>query len=417
MGNSSTSHLPSYVSCSDDNLSSDSITTEYWDTASINPDFKIASIVMATILLLYLIIGLTGNVILIVFIISKHLKEPTHILLLNLAISDAFLCGLFMPFGIVSGYAGGFVFGSSDKMRCQVCQLGIVFSALSIASLNTLGVISFDRFVYFKYPLSYPRYVTITKTVIVIILVWLFSALQSVLPLFGFGEIRYTYSLCFCYVYLYGSTHIAKNVYYLMLLAIFGLFSWITMIVTNTWIIIIVKVQIKKLYKIRKSFRNRNERLNHQQSLRKEIRKAKNKKQLALLRTFGTLLIANLITWLPLVLQSFATFIIDSEDIPIGVYMFVYFSFISHSVLHPIIEGCLIPELKTKFKNILCPCKKQDKATLKKSGEDDGPTGCRTYLDICSFALLSESRDVMDVNADTNFSSAGNRLETDTNTL
>ena len=417
MGNSSTSHLPSYVSCTDDNLSSDSITTEYWDTASINPDFKIASIVMATILLLYLIVGLTGNVIVIAFIISKHLKEPTHILLLNLAISDALLCGLFMPFGVVSGYAGGFIFGSSDKMRCQVCQVGIIFSALSIASINTLGVISFDRFMYFKYPLSYHRYVTTTKTVIVIILVWLFSALQSVLPLFGFGEIRYTYLLCFCCVYLYGSTHIAKNVYYLILLLILGLFSWITMIVTNAWIIIIVKVQIKKLYKIRKSFRNRKELLNHQQSLRKEIRKAKNRKQLALLRTFGTLLIANLITWVPLILQSFVSMIIDADDIPIGVYMFVFLSFISHSVLHPIIEGCLIPELKTKFKNIFCPCKKLDKASFKKSVEDDGPTGCRTYLDICSFSLLYESRNVMDVNADTSYTSAGNQLDTDTNTL
>ena len=417
MGNSSTSHLPSNVSCADVILSSDSVTTEYWDTASINPDFKIASIVMATILLLYVIIGVTSNVILIAFIISKHLKEPTHILLLNLAISDVLLCGLLIPFGIVSGYTGGFVFGSSDKMRCQVCQFGLVITVLSVASLNTLGVISVDRFVYFKYPISYHRYVTATKTVIVIILVWLFSALQSMLPLLGFGEIRYTHSICLCNVYLYGRTHITKNIYYVFLLLLLGLFPVITMLVTNVWIIIIVKVQIKKLYKIRKSFRNRNEWLNHQQSLRKEIRKNKNRNQLALLRTFGMILIANLVTWLPLALHSIASFIVDADDIPIGVYMFVFFSFISHFILHPIIQGCLIPELKARLKKTLFPCKKRDKATKKIDAEDDGSTGCcRRYLDLCSFAILSESQDMMGNYADKSFMSAGNRLDTELNT-
>ena len=147
------------------NISKNSITTEYWDQASINHDFKVASIVLATILLFFLIIGLPSNVILIINII-KDLKLPTYILLLNLAIADVLVCAIFMPFPIVSGYAGGFIFGNSDKVRCQVCQLGIIYTGLSIASLNLLALISLDQFLYIKFPLRYHLYVTPKRTIV-----------------------------------------------------------------------------------------------------------------------------------------------------------------------------------------------------------------------------------------------------------
>ena len=386
-----------YMGCNDANLSEDSITSKYWDTASISPELKITSIVMATILLLFLIIGLPSNVILIISIICKHLKQPTHILLLNLAISDVLVCIIFIPFGIVSGYAGGFVLGSNDRLRCQVCQFnGLIFSAATIASLNTLGLISIDRFVYFKYPLSYHRYVTATKTVFVILLVWLFSAVQSILPLFGFGAIRYSYSTCSCQVYLYGRTHITENVYYMVLLILFGLFPVITMVVINVWIIIIVRKQIKKLYKTRRSFGNKGELKIHQQSLRKEISKTKNKKQLALFRAFGTIIIANMITWVPVIILTIIYLTADQDNgVPFGFKIFTFLSFISHSILHPIIEGCLIPELKSNFMKILCPCKKRVRASLNIDAVDDDRRSywCLRCLDICSFALLSGSQD------------------------
>ena len=418
----STSYFPLYVGCTDANLSEDSLTSVYWDTANISSELKITSIVMATILLLFLIIGLPSNVILIISIICKHLKQPTHILLLNLAISDVLVCSIFIPFGIVSGYAGGFVLGSNDRLRCQVCQFnGFVFSAVTIASLNTLGLISIDRFVYFKYPLSYHRYVTATKTVFVILLVWLFSAVQSILPLFGFGTIRYTYSTCSCMVYLYGRTHITKNVYYMLLLVLLGLFPVITMVVTNVWIIIIVRKQIKKLYKTRRSFGNKGELKNHQQSLKKEISKTKNKKQLALFRAFGMILIANGITWVPVIILTIIYLTANQDDdVPFGFIIFTFLSFISHSVLHPIIEGCLIPEIKTSFKKVLCPCEKRNRArkcidALENERRSDW---CLRCLDICSFALLSGSQDMMYVNAVTSCSNhAGNRLDMKLDTI
>ena len=400
MGNSSTSHLSTGLSCIDANISRDCITNEYWDQASINHDFKVASIVLATIVLIFLIIGLPSNVILIISII-KHLKLPTYILLLNLAIADVLVCAMFMPFPIVSGYAGGFIFGNSDKVRCQVCQLGIVYTGLSIASLNLLALISLDRFLYIKFPLKYYSYVTPKRTLFSVIIAWLFSTVQAILPLIGFGEIRYTYSVCFCLVYFIDSTHGTNNIYYILLLVILSLLPIIVIIVTNIWILIIVRQHLKKLYKIRKSFGNKRELQNHRRTMKREIIKTKNKKQVALLRVFGTILSANVITWLPTVILAFATLIRD--EWPLGIYIFVFLTFISNSIIHPIVEGYLIPELKTSFKKILCPCKKGHiVANIDTMDDKKGWSSgwCGRCLDICSFAVLPESGNVKDSSAD-----------------
>ena len=390
-------YSPPYESCYDPKLSNDSITSEYWNAADVKPELKIVTAFTATVLLLYLVVGLPSNVILIISIISKHLKEPTHILLLNLAISDMLVCTIFMPFGIVSGYAGGFIFGSNDQMRCQLCQfVGLVFTALSVTSLNTLGLISMDRFLYIKFPLSYPRYVTASKTVFIIILVWLFSVLQSVPPLFGFGSIRYSYWTSLCLIRFYGRTSVTENAYF-VLLVILALIPMVVMLVTNAWIIIIVRIQIKKLYKTRRSFGNKRQLQNHQQSMRTEINKAKNKKQLALFKAFGTILIANMITWVPLIILA-AISTGRNYDVPFGFYTFVFLTFTSHSILHPIIEGCFIPELKKDFRKVLCPCNKRDRTSINIDAVDDDGRSycCLRYLDVCSFALLYGSQDVID---------------------
>ena len=402
MGNSSTSHPFTKMSCMDANISRDSITNEYWDQASINHDFKVASIVLATIVLIFLIIGLPSNVILIISII-KHLKLPTYILLLNLAIADVLVCAMFMPFPIISGYAGGFIFGNSDKVRCQVCQLGIVYTGLSIASLNLLALISLDRFLYIKFPLKYYSYVTPKRTLFSAIITWLFSTVQAILPLIGFGEIRYSYSICFCQVYFIDSTHLTYNIFYILLLAILSLLPIIVIIVTNIWIVLIVRQHLKKLYKIRKSFGNKKELQNHQRTLKRKITKTKNKKQVALLRAFGTILCANVITWVPAVVLAFAH--VKKDEWPLGIYIFVFLTFISNSIIHPLVEGWFIPELKTSFKKILCPCRTGHIMTNLDTMDDKkgwSTNCCGRYLDICSFAVLPESGNVNEPSADTN---------------
>ena len=138
MGNS-TSILS--ISCNVENLSRNSVTPEYWDSASISGEFSANSTAIAVILLLFLLVGLPANVVIIVSILHQKLyKEATHILLLNLAISDLLFCVLIIPINVTAGFAGGYIFGGSDYVRCQVCKTGVIFTALSVFSVNILGL-------------------------------------------------------------------------------------------------------------------------------------------------------------------------------------------------------------------------------------------------------------------------------------
>ena len=95
-------------------------------------------------MLLFVLIGLPANAVIIVSTLRKSRKDITRILLLNLAVSDFLVCLLVMPFTVVAGFAGGFIFGNSDYIRCQVCQTGVIFMILTILSVNILGLISVD---------------------------------------------------------------------------------------------------------------------------------------------------------------------------------------------------------------------------------------------------------------------------------
>ena len=353
MGNSSLSHLPSY-DCFDENISRNSVTPEYWESHSINDSFKASSTFTAVCLLLFMLIGLPGNAVIIVSIIQNRLyKETTHILLLNLAISDFMVCLLFMPFNVVAGFAGGYVFGGSDYTRCQVCQTGLIFLVLTVLSVNILGLISIDRFIFIKFPLRYKNWVTVPRILVVVTITWLLSILEAILPLFGFGETKYAYPIAACIVNLTGYGKLTSNLYYGVLLVVLALPSVIITVVINIWIACIVRKQIRKVYRTRRSFGNKEDLKRYNQGLRKNIHKQRNQKHLVLIRAFGAILIANMIVWMPCVILVTISLFVNGRLIPLGLYVFVYVTFISHTVVHSLVEGCFIPDIKATFKKLI----------------------------------------------------------------
>jgi hypothetical protein len=344
MGNSSLGSS-SNVQCFDPNLSRDSVSPEFWDIKAVSPAFADNAIVTAFVILLFIIIGLPSNIIVIVSIIQQKLyREATHIMLLNLAISDALVCLLVMPLAVVAGFAGDYIFGNSDYVRCQVCQTGVIFIALTIFAVNILAAITLDRFMIFKFPLRYSRYVTASRVTIIVIILWIISIFESVLPLFGFGEVTFAFSLSVC-------TLNVIELNYVMMILLLNLIPVVIIIIFNIWIACIASKQVKTVYRTRRSFGNKEELRKYNQGLRKEIRKKKNRKQLVLVRAFGAILISTTIVWIPTVIHVVNTFIFS--EIPLGFYSFAFLSFIMHSVLDPVIEGCFIPEIKMSFKKVL----------------------------------------------------------------
>ena len=364
------------------------MTPEYWYSFTTNEDIHKSSLAVGIIVTLFLLIGLPSNLIIIVSIVGKRLyKDTTHILLLNLAISDLLVCLLVMPMVIVTGFAGGFAFGNSDYVRCQVCQTGtILLIALTLLSMYNVGFLSLDRFIFIVLPLHYRRYVTVPRVAIALCMTWIASTAVSLVPLLGFGEARYVHYITGCTT-TFGT---APDVYYIALLLILNLIPVIITVFTNLWIACLVRREINKIYKARKSLSGDQQLKNQKLNMQRQIRKKNNKKQLALIQVFGAIVVANFIVWTPLVILVVLTQTVQAGEIPLGCYITAYFCIIVHSVLHPLIEGCLIPEIKVVFKRILgFSCCFKTGTNSNETTEDDSTMSYSDRWDCCNVCALA----------------------------
>ena len=150
---------------------------------------------------------------------KKIYKQPAHILLLSLSLSDSVLLLIYVPQGVVTGFAGEFVFGSSDDLRCKVCRIGIITTWFAIMSLYTISLMSLDHFLFIYIPLRYQRTITLRRMTAAVIIVWICCTIISVLPIFGLGQIDFTRELSSCTVnffqwrryYVFWSASIGSN--------------------------------------------------------------------------------------------------------------------------------------------------------------------------------------------------------------
>ena len=348
MGNSSTSFLPNY-SCSD-NLSKDSITPEYWGSFdiiedSISKDIRNGVVVIGVISLLFLLIGLPANLAVIVIIVQQKMyKESTHILLLNLAISDFLQCFLLLPFLFVAAFSEEFIFGNSDYTRCQVCQMvGSLATVSSLISVHTLCWLSVDRLIFVKFPLHYDRYVTTPRVIIIVVLAWIVSLAVAFIPLSGFGEIRYFYTISTCSLRFDGQL---DNILYAAIIVIFpALLAVLITVAANIWIACIAGGHIREVYSLR------NEEPDSVEN--KRFKAIKKEKQFRLVGVFGAIVIGNFLCWSPICIFTIVLAISQDEDvIPLGVFIMGYLSIYMRSLLNPLIESCFIPEIKTAVKKI-----------------------------------------------------------------
>lgn len=72
------------------------------------------------------------------------------------------------------------------------------------------------------------------------------------------------------------------------------------------------------IYHSRKTFSKQGDLIRYNQNMTKQIHKMKNRKQIALIRAFGAILIGNLITWLPITVHAIILATVDFEKISLG---------------------------------------------------------------------------------------------------
>ena len=168
----------------------------YSDYYGLYEDTIIVGYVIAAFVLLFFMIGLPWNVLVIGIILKRKLfTQPSLMLMFNLAVTNFLACLLIMPFAIVLGILPkGMILTDLDK----VCQIGVLLVLLPGVSQYTVALMSVDRVIYLKKPLTYGLTVTPWRMFSAIVIVWILWIVISTPLLFGLGQVGYSPDVSTC---------------------------------------------------------------------------------------------------------------------------------------------------------------------------------------------------------------------------
>ena len=331
-------------------LSHNSVTPVYWDTKGT--DTRDTALASAVFTLCFILVGVPSNVLILVSILWQHLyREPTYILLFNLATSNLLICILVMPFTMISGFTGTFIFGSNDSRRCSACQFSAVCLYLfGLLTIHFLSLLSLDRFLFIKCPLRYHKFVTCGRSVVACVCAWVLCAGLSVPPLLGFGDAMLNLRIAVCSINPDSENRVTRNIYYLIFLALEICLPLGLLVVTNCWILYIIQKQMRKIYSVRSKRQEAKEAF--REKIKARLKGLKFQKQLRLVKVFGAIWVANIITWTPFFIRVVGSAIFG-DIFSKWFHVFIFVNIVSFSVIHPVIEASLIPELRNQLAKFL----------------------------------------------------------------
>ncbi|XP_059918989.1 probable G-protein coupled receptor 101 [Gadus macrocephalus] len=132
-------------------------------------------------------LSLFGNVVvLLVFQRKPQLLHVANRFVLNLLLADLLQTVLVMPFAIAATLPGMW------PLDARLCQgLVVLMHLFAFAGVNTIIVVSVDRYLAIIHPLSYPTRMTPHLGTNLIAATWVVSLIQSTPPLYGWGAIDF----------------------------------------------------------------------------------------------------------------------------------------------------------------------------------------------------------------------------------
>lgn len=148
--------------------------------------FQLATLLVMGIVLGFIIVMTIGGnfLVLMAVIFNPSLRSATNCFIVNLALADLLLGISILPFSATLELLGKkWLFG---QVFCNIWAATDVLCCT--ASINSLCVISVDRYIGVTRPLTYSSLVTHGKAIVACILVWVLSIAISVGPLLGWKE-------------------------------------------------------------------------------------------------------------------------------------------------------------------------------------------------------------------------------------
>ncbi|XP_028837334.1 opsin 4xa isoform X2 [Denticeps clupeoides] len=129
-------------------------------------------------------VGVGGNVLVMyAFFSNKKLRTPPNYFIMNLAVSDFLMAITQSPIFFVNCMYKEWVFGELGCKMYAFC--GALFG---ITSMINLLAISIDRYIVITKPLQAIQWTSKRRTMIIILLVWIYSLAWSLAPLLGWSS-------------------------------------------------------------------------------------------------------------------------------------------------------------------------------------------------------------------------------------
>ncbi len=322
---------------------------------------------IAAFQIIYLVVGIPWNMLVIgVILVNKMFAKPTHILLLNLAVSDLLVCVCVMPFNILSALAGEFFIGSSDYARCQVCYFyNITIVVMLYASLFIVALMAVDRLVYIKFPLRYQDLVTVKKVWVTLTIVWLICILVGLPPVFGLGVIGFSNTVGSCSLLFSAETSVGPSFYYIIVLVFVAFFPFGTTLIANTWLLCVARKTLHTTFTRRitttMSLPETDAPAQQRTKSVQKIRSKYNLQQIRLAKVFGAIFVVNSITWIPIMFISFVSGAVGPDNVPPEAFSVVFLSFLSQPAIHPVLEAFLVGKVRSALVKIVLFCRGKKK--------------------------------------------------------
>ncbi|CAG7725030.1 unnamed protein product [Allacma fusca] len=151
---------------------------------------KVVSIVVPILFGIIFIVGLFGNALVVIVVASnQQMRNTTNLLIINLAIADLLFIIFCVPFTAADYVLSYWPFGD---LWCQTVQYLVIVTAY--ASVYTLVLMSFDRFLAVVYPVASISIRTEHNTLCAIGVTWIIILVSCLPALFAHGVETYSYA-------------------------------------------------------------------------------------------------------------------------------------------------------------------------------------------------------------------------------
>ncbi|KAM6143970.1 putative G-protein coupled receptor 101 [Erethizon dorsatum] len=166
------------------NSTQENTTTQACTPLSKMPISLAHGIIRSTVLLIFLTVSFVGNIVLALVLQRKpQLLQVTNRFIFNLLVTDLLQIALVAPWVVATSVP---LFWPLNSHFCTA--LVSLTHLFAFASVNTIVVVSIDRYLSIIHPLSYPSKMTQRRGYMLLYGTWIVAILQSTPPLYGWGE-------------------------------------------------------------------------------------------------------------------------------------------------------------------------------------------------------------------------------------